>query len=854
MTLQRYQRKRRFDSTREPSGADSTVSGNRAIFVVQLHHASHRHYDFRLQMGGVLRSWAVPKGPSLDPAVKRMAIEVEDHPIDYAQFEGDIPKGQYGGGHVAKFDSGVWSTEADAEQQLLKGHLRFELFGRKLKGAWHLVRSKKPARQPQWLLFKEKDAYACALEADDLLGDVSAAPAAGKRPMTAAKKAVRKPARPVPLPRSRKQTWAAKAMKLERAVRQAASPGPFVPELAKLGQTPPEGPKWLHEIKWDGYRLLATVIKGKVRLWSRNAIEWTQRLPEIREAVEALELQAAMLDGELIAGKGSREDFNLLQATLSGERQAKLSYVLFDVLNLEDVDVAQAPLTERKALLQEVLSGREGQLSFSSHVEGEGGQAYRLAEQHGFEGIISKRADRPYQHGRSEDWRKTKLMASDEFAVVGHTSPKGSRTGFGALLLARPDGAHGWIYAGRVGSGFNDALLHRLTSLVGTSGSTSPSVQVPVADSTLRAATWFPPRFVVEVFYRGIGRNGLLRQPSFKALRLDKNVEDLLKDPVRRPEAISGTTRSTREAATMKASSRTGRRTQVDASSLPVLTSPSKLLFPDERISKRQVWDYYLAVADHLLPAIAGRPLSVVRCPSGIADACFFQKHLTAGFERVASVSLEEESGIRADYLVVEDLAGMMELVQFNALEFHPWGAHADTPEKADRVIFDLDPGANVPFSEVKQAARDIRGLLEKLELESFVRLSGGKGIHVVVPLNPGCGWDLTKRFARGFAEALAQSQPHRFLSTASKRLRNRRIFIDYLRNGRGATAVASYSLRARADAPVAMPLAWGALSKVTSAHAFTLKNVPAKLKRRRQDPWEGIDSVRQDLSRWAEE
>jgi len=847
MSLQQYRRKRRFDSTREPKGG-MRDDGRRAIFVVELHHASRRHYDFRLQVGGVLRSWAVPKGPSYDPAVKRMAVEVEDHPLDYADFQGEIPKGQYGGGHVAQFDSGVWCTEGDAEQQLIDGHLRFELFGDKLKGGWHLVRSGRPAKQPQWLLFKDDDAYAGTLEADDLLGGVVAPPAEDLKRAGAGKNTVRKHSS-VASVRRKPRAWATRALGLSGAFKQTAPSTGYSPQLAKLGEAPPKGEQWLHEIKWDGYRILATVTDGKVQLWSRNALEWTERLPEIREAVEALALKSAALDGELIAGAGTTADFNLLQATLSGERQARLSYVLFDLLYVDGVDITRAPLEERKLLLREVLVGAEGHLSFSGHVIGDGDSAFRLAGEHGFEGIISKRASGAYHPGRSDDWRKTKQMSSDEFAVVGYTAPKGSRSGFGSLLLARPDSEHGWVYAGRVGTGFNDALIREVSAKLHNDGMKQPSVRLTVSDPELRAATWFPPRFVVEVFYRGTGRQELLRQPSFKALRADKTTADLRDSDSAAAPRFSA---ATQDAKTMKAAPR--KSATVKAAALPTLSSPSKVVFPDIKATKKEVWDYYLAVADELLPEIAGRPLSVVRCPSGISKACFFQKHLSAGFERVSTVRLKEESGANADYLVVEDVAGLMELVQFNALEFHPWGSHAWAAERADRIVFDLDPGSGVPFIEVKQAARDIRKLLEGLELESFLRVSGGKGLHVVVPLSPGCDWDLTKRFARSFAEALAQSQPDRFLATASKRLRNRRIFVDYLRNGRGATAVASYSLRARPGAPVAMPLAWAALGKLEAADVFTLRDVPATLRRRRKDPWQGMDKIKQDLSRWARE
>lgn len=840
MSLADYRRKRRFDRTDEPEPAKGPPKGQRAIFVVQLHHASRRHYDFRLQVGDALKSWAVPKGPSYDPAVKRMAVQVEDHPVDYAGFEGAIPKGEYGGGHVAQFDHGVWSTEGDAQGQLDKGHLRFELFGAKLKGGWHLVRSSKPARQPQWLLFKDKDAYAGTLEADDLLADVTAAPAADVVRAGAGKTA-RKRLKAPPKARARRVDWAKKAAALDGARSAQPPQRAFAPQLAKLGDAPPAGDRWLHEIKWDGYRIVATVADGVARLWSRNGLEWTQRLPDVCAALEALGLKSAALDGELIAGKGTKADFNLLQATLSGERQGALSYVVFDVLHLQGIDVSAAPLLERKRLLAELLDADGTRLSLSTHVVGEGDAAFALAAEQGFEGIISKRLDQPYHGGRGDDWRKSKLLASDEFAVVGYTRPKGSRSGFGALLLARPDAERGWRYAGRVGTGFSDAALRDISKRLGKGGSRTPSVHVETLDAELRAATWFPPRFVAEVVFRGVGGNQLLRQPSFKTLREDKTVDDLIDSD--RVESAGADVRKNPGDGDDKGGERR----------LPSLSSPGKVLFPDIKATKQEVWDYYLAVMNHLLPEIAGRPLSVIRCPSGTGGTCFFQKHHTAGITLARAVSLAEEGGDDAPYLVVDDAAGLMELVQFNALEFHPWGSHADAPERADRVVFDLDPGSDVPFAEVRRAATDIRRLLKQLDLESFVRVSGGKGLHVVVPLNPGCDWGLTRRFAKGFADALAQSEPTRFLATATKKLRAGRIFVDYLRNGRGATAVASYSLRGRPGAPVALPVSWEELSRLTRADGFTMRDVPAKLRRRRKDPWAGMADVKQNLARWAE-
>jgi bifunctional non-homologous end joining protein LigD len=865
MSLIEYQRKRQFDATREPAPGRGRPRGPRASLVVQLHHASRRHYDFRLQVGDALKSWAVPKGPSFDPSVKRMAVEVEDHPVDYAEFEGDIPQGQYGGGHVALFDRGVWSTEGDAEAQLAKGHLKFELFGAKLRGAWHLVRSGKAARQPQWLLIKAQDEFAGDMEADELLADVTP-PSAKKKP---ARKATSRATKP--------PDWTTKALALTGARKGKLTARPFAPQLAVLGAKPPEGEAWVHELKWDGYRLVAAIVDGRAHLWSRNALPWAAKVPEIVAALESLGLEHAALDGELIAGGGTQADFNLLQAVLSGEKHAPLTYVLFDLLHLQGVSLEAAPLAERKALLAELLATPPPHLAYSSHIAGDGAAAFALAAERRYEGLISKRADAPYRHGRSDDWRKTKRLDAEEFAVVGYTAARGSRVGFGSLLLARHDPAQGWVYAGRVGSGFSTELIRDLRRRIGDDGTSTPTVVVSDDQrKELRGALWFAPRFVVEAFVRGTGTSGLLRQPSLKAVRLDKDVRDLVvggKDSKRRASAAANATEpaplprasrpgpsrtargrsSAREpAARERASSPRKERGKAASEGEVKLTSPGKVIYPERGFTKQQVADYYEAVLPWLLPGIVDRPLSIIRCPAGAGRPCFFQKHHTAGLEHVGLARLKEESGNNANYLVVRDAIAVRELVQFNALEFHPWGAKADRASHADRLVFDLDPGDDVPWAEVKRAAVDVRKRLTQLGLVSFLRTSGGKGLHVVVPLRPAVAWPQAKRFCQGFAEALAQSEPTRFVAVASKKLRPGRIFVDWLRNARGATSVASYSLRARPGAAVALPIAWSELAKLPRPDAYTLDTVPAKLRRRRVDPWAGIDAVKQDLAAWS--
>lgn len=827
MSLYEYRRKRQFERTPEPSADGVRRRGTQPIFVVQLHHASHRHYDFRLQVGDTLRSWAVPKGPSLDPAVKRLAAEVEDHPLDYARFEGEIPEGQYGAGHVAIFDHGVWSSDGDPEEQLAKGHLRFELFGGKLKGGWHLVRSGGRGRRPQWLLFKARDRYAAKQEADDLLGEPAPAPkgvtAKRQRPAAAA---------------ARIRRLLAAAAKLPGARRTRRAPAFHAPQLATLATAVPDGEGWLHEAKWDGYRLIAQLGHGKARLWSRNELEWTARLPVIVQALQGLGVEA-VLDGELVAGAGRQQDFGLLQATLSGERAAPLSYVLFDILQLGDVDLSGCRQDARKGVLAALLQSPEPPLVYSSHVGEDGERALAMAVERGLEGIISKRAAAPYRSGRGDDWRKIKQRASEEFAVVGYTAPKGSRSGLGALLLAAPEGRRGWRYAGRVGTGFNQRMLDELVHGLQPLARDKPAVRLGADVTGLGKVQWVKPAMVVEVFHHGTGNLGLLRQASFKAIRTDKRVADL-RVPSPDSPAEDPMPRTIRKS-----------KTRIPAKDV-VLTSPKRVVYPDDGIRKEDVYAYYRTMLPWLLPEIAGRPLSVVRCPQGTGRPCFFQKHLPTGMEHVDSVAIEEDDGASADYIVVRDAAALLELVQFNTLEFHPWGALAETPDKADRIVFDLDPDAGVAWTRVVAAARWVRDRLRELGLESFVRTSGGKGLHVVVPLRPACPWPQVKAFARAFAESMAASDPLAYVATASKRLRKGRIFVDYLRNGRGATSVASFSLRARPGAPVAMPLRWEELARTKGGGAHDIISAPRRMARMKQHPWGDIGRIRQNLDKVA--
>jgi bifunctional non-homologous end joining protein LigD len=529
MTLKEYQRKRNFKATPEPAAGGKRA--RRRIFVVQLHHASHRHYDFRLELDGALKSWAVPKGPSFDPSVKRLAMEVEDHPLSYAGFEGDIPAGNYGAGHVDIFDHGTWEPVGDAHEGFAKGDLKFILHGNILRGSWVLVRTRKQGSKQQWLLIKHRDEFAAALEADDFVDAKTDRPAAktATRPKTVKKKtAASRATASAPIATQAAATRQTRARKLPRAKAETIKNEAFEPELCRLRDAPPAGDDWLHEVKWDGYRLLATVVKGKPRLWSRNAIEWTEKVPEIAQAIASLKLDSAQLDGELIVLTDGDSDFNRLQARLSGESRDALLYMLFDLPHMNGESLRELPLLERKTRLAALLKKRGGKsLRYSEHTIGNGKAVFAQAAAAGLEGVVSKNIDSPYRSGRSGDWIKSKARPSDEFAVIGYTLPRGGREGIGALLLGRPvDG--GYRYIGRVGTGISSEQLRTFRKDLERNTIAKDPIDTTLLPRADRAsAIWVKPKWVVEVFYQGIGNKGLLRQPAFKALREDKRIGDL---------------------------------------------------------------------------------------------------------------------------------------------------------------------------------------------------------------------------------------------------------------------------------------------------------------------------------------
>ena len=866
MSLRDYARKRRFADTPEPDdSARARARGrgrHRPIFVVQLHNARARHYDFRLEVDGALKSWAVPKGPSLRAGEKRLAVEVEDHPLAYAGFEGEIPEGNYGAGHVLVFDQGVWSSNGDPLAAIAAGKLEFELEGGKLHGGWKLVRTGmqggRGGGKPQWLLIKRDDAQARDADADDLVevepGPASSAalgrawisgegerrrdPAPAKANATKTKATKQAPRRN----RRADSTWAKRAAAVPGAKR-GPFPAGFRPQLATLREHAPRGDDWLHEIKWDGYRLLADLVDGKAKLRSRNDLDWTPDFPEIVAAIEALPVSDARIDGELVAlDESGISDFALLQRLLQGRGVAALRYVAFDLPGVAGIDLSASPLQARKQLLHDLLAKIDGgPVLYSQHVVGHGEEVFAASAKQGLEGILSKRVDAPYVQARSPDWVKTKHAQADEFVIVGYTEPRKSRVGFGSLLMATRGDDGALRYAGRVGTGYDDDMLRLLHRKMQPLRRKTPTLALPEHlpyDKRDRGnIAWLKPELVAEVAYRGFGKDGLLRQASFQRLRIDKTPEEVGMQHIA----------SKRPAATPPPAAKRGRASP-KANARVEISSRDRVVFPDVSITKGEVADYYAAIADRILPELAERPLSLLRCPDGANGQCFFQKHHAEALgEDVRAIALKQKSG-QEDYLYVRDARGLLELVQMNTLEFHPWGSRIDRPEQPDTLVFDLDPGPGVAWKDVVAGAREVRERLRDTGLESFVRLSGGKGVHVVVPIRRGPGWDAVRDFTGAFAEAMAAHRPLRYVATMSKAKRDGRIFIDWLRNGRGATSVCNWSLRARAGAPVAMPIRWEELGRSGRADAYDLRKALKRAATLEEDPWAGFRACRQSL------
>jgi bifunctional non-homologous end joining protein LigD len=854
MSLARYRKMRDFAETREPSGKARSKGGR--SYVIQKHDASHLHYDFRLELNGVLLSWAVPKGPALDPSVKRLAVQTEDHPVEYGGFEGTIPAGAYGGGTVMVWDRGTWEPEGDPEKAYQAGRLTFRLRGQKLTGGWHLVRTARGGeKQKTWLLFKATDAAArpgdsSLLEEQPnsaLTGRDMAAVAAGK----SRKSAHKKPAKRAPVKRAGPKTRDVKQARAVQAKpaqkrqakhapasgKSAAMPSKVDVELATLVREPPTGDGFIHEVKFDGYRVLVRVDAGHVQLLTRGGEEWTERMPSLAQAARALEVESAILDGEFVAlDEKGVSDFQLLQNSFSGKASAPLVYYAFDLLYLNGVDLRSAPLLERKAALQELLGEKPKTaaiLRYSDHVQGQGAEFFAHAKAQGLEGIVSKRADSSYRSGRSQDWQKSKSSARQEFVIVGYSDPGGSRAHLGALLLGVRQG-HSVVYRGRVGTGFNERSLKDLAERLAPLAISQPKLENAPRGADARGVHWVKPELVAEVAYTAITHDGLLRHPTFKGLREDKPAREVVME-----QAVATRSRT--------------QKTPKKSKQSPVseLSHPDRVLYPELGITKLDLADYYELVKDVMLPHVVNRPLTLLRCPEGRGKSCFFQKHpgetLAPGLTRVKVKSSEGTS----EYAAIEDERGLQALVQMSVLEVHLWGALATDSERPDRLVFDLDPDTEMEFSEVSAGAHAVRALLEELGLKSWLKTTGGKGLHVTVPIVPEQGWDEVKAFCQHVAQELTRREPERYVATMSKAKRHGKIFVDYLRNGRGATFIAPYSPRAREGAGVAMPLEWAALTAKFKPQSFTMQTAAKHLAARKTDPFATLLKARQKLPTW---
>ncbi|MGB3796200.1 MAG: DNA ligase D, partial [Alteraurantiacibacter sp.] len=806
--LATYNAKRDFEKTPEPAGTPQG-SGSGDLFIVQKHDATRLHWDLRLEIDGVLKSWAVTKGPSPDPDIKRLAVRTEDHPMSYAEFEGTIPKGEYGGGTIMLWDRGRWAPiKGKSASDIEEGHLHFTLKGARMKGEWLLIRlKKKPGeKRENWLLRKLQDDHA---EDGDVLVERELTSVLTGRSMAeiAADKRGEYPladkqddAFLEQMEKASARNAAKAKPKATRKRKSAALPKFRKPQLATLVDDVPAGNGWMHEIKFDGYRALIAASGTKVRVYTRSGKDWTDKFAPLVEKIAALDLPASLIDGEIVAMDAQgNPDFSTLQQVLkrgtgSQSKSDKLAFYAFDLLELAGEDLASVSNIERKERLEALLATAQPPVHVADHVIGAGEKLFDAMCSAGQEGIISKKIDAPYRHSRSKGWVKVKCTRRQEFVIVGWKASSAKGRPFASLLMAQhEDGS--LAYKGRVGTGFTEDEMDMLAAKMRRLERKTAPVEVSKADA--RGVTWLTPKLVAEVGFAEFTADGNIRHGSYLGLRGDKPAKSV------KPETPSSTPRP---------------------DSGVNISSRDRVVFPDSGQTKGQLADYYEAIAPIMLPFAARRPASLVRCPQGRAKKCFFQKHDSGAFgHAVHSVPIQEKDGGTEDYLYLEDARGILQCVQMGTIEFHGWGSRTNDVELPDRMVFDLDPDEGLDFGDVKQAARDIRARLSDIGLVSFAMLSGGKGVHVVVPLTPGHSWAAHKDFSRRFAEALSLTEPDRFTATMSKAKRKGKIFIDWLRNQRGSTAVLPYSARARSGAHVAVPVGWNELKKMDDAKQFSI-------------------------------
>ena len=899
MGLQVYRKKRKFDVTPEPRGAAARTKGNQ--FVIQKHAARRLHYDLRLELDGVMKSWAVTRGPSLVPGEKRLAIHVEDHPIEYNTFEGTIPQGEYGGGTVMIWDRGRWYPEGDPHAGLKKGHLDFRLEGEKLHGRWHLVRMHGRAgeKKEPWLLIKSNDEAARSAKDPDILEDEPLSVVSGrsipqiaegkgrkrvwhsnrsvkenvkagatKRNGSAARATAGKAAstrarspRSATSKESRKKSGA-KSKGRDKESRPHGAPLPdFVPpSLATLRATAPNGEGWVHEIKFDGYRIQARLDHGEVRLLTRKGLDWTSKFPNIADAVAKLSARTALIDGEIVVeDENGTSSFSGLQAALKAGERDRFVYYVFDVLHLDGRDLTELPLIERKAELARLVgTSQRGPIRYSEHFADEGSVVHRHACELSLEGIVSKRQDAPYRSGRSETFIKTKCANAQEFVVGGYSPSTVLPRAVGALVVGYYD--HGrLIYAGRIGTGYTRGVARDLWKRLHPLEIDEPPFdQIPRTEARRRDVHWVEPKTVIEAQFRGWTADGLVRQAAFKGVREDKPPREVFREmPVVTKTKTSDMSKPRIAAKAAKAMTRTSkprpsaRKTSSGSRAKPRtdggvrFTHPDRVYWVDVGVTKQDLADYYRSVWDWMAPQVVGRPLALVRCPEGTKGQCFFQKHASAGLSEKNLHTAIDSKG--RQIMAVEDLDGLLSLVQAGVLEVHVRGSTIDHLDVCDRIVFDIDPGDGVGWPAVVAAARDVRERLAAIELESFVKLTGGKGLHVVLPID-GADWDAAKNFAQAVALAMNADDPERYVAKITKSLRKGKIFVDYLRNSLEQTSVAAYSSRAREGAPVSVPVTWEELGRTKGGNQYTVINLGMRLAGLKQDPWKDIGRVKQKL------
>lgn len=807
--LKNYNQKRNFNKTAEPEGR-TEKPGVRLKFAVQHHIARREHYDLRLEWDGVLLSWAVPKGPSYNTKDKRLAVHVEDHPIEYRNFEGAIPKGEYGGGVVMLWDEGYWEPQFDVEEGLAGGSLKFELKGRRLKGKWALIRLKPGEGEDpdkNWLLLKEKDEYA---QISDGISDFTTSIRTGRA-------------------MNEIETGAESKISVLR--------NPFTNtgiQLAKLVNKVPEEKDWLYELKYDGYRIIAYVENNAARLITRNGHDFTARFKSVADSLtDWAEGRAMVLDGEMvITNSQGKTDFQALQNYMKNPGGKRLTYIAFDLLALDGADLRGEQLIKRKAQLEALLKEAPDTIHYSRHVTGDGKNSFIAACQAGMEGIVGKKPDSVYSGTRNGDWIKLKCDTRQEFVIGGFTLTEKKLTGISALLLGVYEGRE-LIYAGRAGTGFTEKIMRELEKEFEDIKRENSSFRLAPKPKANEKLVWLDPVLVAEVKFAEWTEENQLRQASFKGLRRDKDPRDIKREAA--DKEISEDEKQKAELPaeeTEKFMSASGNSIIIEG---VTITNPGKIIFEAPKTTKADVVRYYAAVAQRMLPYVSNRILSIVRCPKGIAAACFYKKHPGPNSKGIVQIPLSENGGETEYYFYIEDAAGLIFEAQMGTLEFHTWGSRANEIEAPDTMVFDLDPDEGMDIERVRQGVLDLKSVLDQLSLVSFLKTDGGKGYHVVVPLKPYCDWEKFHDFARRVAEVMEQKWPDRYTSNVRKEKRKNKIFVDWIRNGRGATSIAPYSLRARAGAKVSMPITWEELYKVAPDSvdmAEALKRIKSA------DPW----------------